>query len=266
MKKDQALQDILKDKYKEPEEDFYNVFINYINYWHDFNHNGNKEIDKTWYKLSNHISKDYPGADTIFSLWIPMSWVMLSINPEKAWYKQLFVEEATKSSNMKSFLETYLPEDNELVKKLHEFAIVASSEENVFSVPKEKLQLNNEEYSLNRYRGFCYYDEMPVMLYCLLEGANGKSNNFSKYFESTIQEETKENILKFIKSNKLEVFFNNEDIGEDINNCFNLKDLGVSNTKKEKITKESDLIKLLDNYIKVLEERRKLFDKESKEL
>ena len=259
--KDKAMITILGNKlYKDPNENFHNVFINYINYWNNYNSNGNKEIDKFWFANGNLICKKYASADTIFSLWTPMKWVILSLN-NKDYTKEHFIEEALKADNIYSFLEKILPRNNELVIRLQEFAMLASYEENVMSVPTIKKKIKGQTYSINTYRGKCYYDQMPVMLFYLLNGANGEKNNFSIFFEddnNNTLEKTKENILNWIQNNHLEIFFEEKKINiDDRENFYNLKKLGIACNKREKVIDKEQLKIMLDKYIELIKERKK---------
>lgn len=261
--KDKAMITILGNTlYKDPNENFYNVFINYINYWNNYNSNGNKEIDKFWFANGHSICKKYAGADTIFSLWTPIKWVILSLN-SKDYTKEQFVKEALKADNIYSFLEKVLPRNNELVISLQEFAMIASYEENVMSVPIIKKNIKDKKLNINCYRGSCYYDQMPVMLYCLLNGVNGGNNSFSQYFEDNTNntlEKTKENILNWMQDNKLEIFFNNNQIKvNDVKRFYNLRiDLGIACNKKEKVIDKDQLKIMLDKYIELIKERENI--------
>lgn len=246
MDKDKVMKNILGDKYLEPEESFYNVFINYINYWIKYD-STKEEIDKNWLKTTN--------ADTMFSLFIPLRTVVRHIHKKDKVITKSKLKKSFKKANDKiSYLEKLLPKDNELVKKLQEFACLCSQIQNVISIPTTYINGKN----INQYRGCCYYDQMPVMLYSILKGKiTGIENRFSSYFENNKEVE------EWIKSNRLDRLININDISdfklEDLANLqenYGVKNIGLSITKKDYLFyneyDDDRLKKVLDNYINIL--------------
>lgn len=102
----------------------------------------------------------------------------------------------------------------------------------------------------------CYFDQMPVMLHCILKGKiTGKENRFSKYFKNTLE------IENWINKNKLYRLFNTDKKEiklsgiKELDN-YGIKDIGLKITKKDYIFyHEFDierLKKILKNYIEIL--------------
>lgn len=250
---DSAMKEILgKDIYKDVNGNFYNVFINYINYWIKYD-SSKEEIDQFWFK---QIDSSFAAADTMFSLFIPLKNVV-RLSTERTITKNKLKKEFAKANNKEEYLRSILPQNDELVKSLQKFAILCSQKQNVIGVPNIKV----EDLSINQYRGCCYFDQMQVMLYCIIKGKlTEKENRFSKYFKD------KDEVVLWLKENHLDrlldVNINDNFKLDDLKNYedeyYRIKKIGLSITKKDylfdNINDKNRLKKVLDEFVKILEE------------
>lgn len=186
-----------------------------------------------------HLKGDL-NADMIFSLWLPLRYVLFSLNGKKMY--KLTTDSFTKKnlteiySNLISNIEEFLPYENELVIKLSKFYSLAMGRENVMRLP---------DRALNSKRGMGpYYDYIPYFLEQSFEGGD-----FSSSFENN-------NIIfiEWIKKEKLELLFK-----ENIVDKNNILDLAGSNDLHSVVNKNNINVNcLLDSYINVLEKRKEL--------
>lgn len=186
-----------------------------------------------------HLKGDL-NADMIFSLWLPLRYVLFSLNGKKMY--KLTTDSFTKKnlteiySNLIRNIEEYLPYENELVIKLSKFYSLAMGRENVMRLP---------DRALNSKRGMGpYYDYIPYFLEQSFEGGD-----FSSSFENN-------NIvfIEWIKKEKLELLFK-----ENIVDKNNILDLAGSNDLHSVVNKNNINVNcLLDSYINVLEKRKEL--------
>lgn len=186
-----------------------------------------------------HLKGDL-NADMIFSLWLPLRYVLFSLNGKKMY--KLTTDSFTKKnlteiySNLISNIEEFLPYENELVIKLSKFYSLAMGRENVMRLP---------DRALNSKRGMGpYYDYIPYFLEQSFEGGD-----FSSSFENN-------NIIfiEWIKKEKLELLFK-----ENIVDKNNILDLAGSNDLHSVVNKNNINVNcLLDSYIDVLEKRKEL--------
>ena len=184
-------------------------------------------------------------ADTIFSLWTPLKNTIIRINSEEEIAmvgninsKYKFLPELEKGNN----LEKLLPENMPITQKLSKLFELGLRVENAFILPDRKLNCSRAKLP--------YRDYMPVFLAEAFPGG-----------EFAYAWENKEEYISWIKKEKLHVFFDGE-ISKD-----NIKDLAESGDIYNGIPDKSvDVMeKMIDNYISILEERRKCFTKEGLE-
>lgn len=175
-------------------------------------------------------------ADTIFSLWLPLRFALVKLNGYSELEETLGIK---KVSNDKDYLERLLvdrnlekllPFDNETTRLLSEFYVYGQQYENTMLLPQRWMQKRGNKP---------YWDYMPYFLYACFDGGE-----FYKAFGS------KEKLTKWIKENKLEVFFDVE-ISRD-----NIRDLaGTGSVKKGIPVDVSALNEMLRKYIYILQNR-----------
>lgn len=174
-------------------------------------------------------------ADTIFSLWIPLRLALVRINRYSALKKYGNI------NNKIAFLEAILneqtiakllPKSNETVSKLLKLFDLGQEKCNVMSLKERRMQSRG---------GKPYYDYMPYFLFeCFDNGA------FSRCFTGNCD------LIEWIIQQNLNMFFEGE-ITKD-----NIKDLSGSGDLTKGIPQNLDY--LLDNYIAILEQRKRLID------
>ena len=177
------------------------------------------------------LSNGNLNADTIFSLWLPLRFTLVSING----YKKLneFGNLNSRYFFLKVLLrrnvmETLLPKEDKSVKLLSRLFQLGQTKANVMLLPSRLLHVLGMEL---------YYDYMPYFLFECFAGGN-----FHEVFG------TDEELVAWIKYEKLESFF----VGEICTR--NIKDLAGTNNVKYGVPKNIDL--LLKNYIDILEARQ----------
>ena len=210
-----------------------NHIINFINYWIE-------GYDKPR-ALSDLDCLYYDGdlnADTIFSVWTPIKFVLDCLNPKEKFYKYnkygnphkfLFI--------VKDNLDTLLPRDKEVVQELYRFAELAETRANYFKWPITGI--NKQRYGDD-------FDQMPPALYKCFPG--GK---YSSFFDNDAMV-----LFQWIEDQKLEDFF----IGNSIEQK-NIRPLISSmNANESKWLKdEIEILEMLKNYNSILQERSKYF-------
>lgn len=170
-------------------------------------------------------------ADTIFSLWIPLRFVLVRINgyPKLRQYgnindKIAFLEAIADET----VLRQLLPDDNETVAKLIRLFDLGQQACNVMILKNRSMQS----------RGAApYYDYMPYFLSeCFAPGA------FSKYFQGD------SDLTEWIRRQKLEMFFDGAIVRSQI--------IDLAGTGQITNGVPDDMNLLLDNYIGILEQRK----------
>lgn len=179
-------------------------------------------------------------ADTMFSLWRPLKYTISRLHGEKVIKggKRSFIQELLREDNM----EKFLPAGQPIIKKLSRLFELGMGRENVFLLPDRKL---------NAARGAKNYEDyMPVFL---LESFGDRV--FAHYWQD------EEDHIRWIKEERLEVFFDG-DISPE-----NIKDLSGSGDIRNSYAPEGiqPMERMIDNYISILQERRKLFPVEELE-
>lgn len=209
-----------------------NYIINFLNYW----------MKTTKPRKTNDLDCLYKegnlDADTIFSFWTPLKFVLDCLNPDEHFYKKdKFGSDPHKFlKKIKENINTYLPTDEEVVKKLYEFAKLAETKANVMQWPDGK----GSKIQTIRYKDF--YDQMPPLLY----------NCFSGGSYSYIFNNNNLNLENWIRNQKLQMFFCNNEISQE-----KIKPL-IENIRANEgkwLTDKNEIIEMLQNYIYILEER-----------
>lgn len=170
-------------------------------------------------------------ADTIFSLWLPLRFVLVRINGYGKLNKLGNINDKDtflKKLSKVGVLEQLLPIENLTVIKLSKLFYLGQKRSNVMILQMRWLQS----------RGLkpCY-DYMPYFLYeCFDDGI------FSKAFGSN------DKLIRWINDESLEVFFDGAVVKD------NIRDLSDSGSLKNGIPKDIDF--LIQNYIGILERRK----------
>ncbi|MDQ0150017.1 hypothetical protein ACFO6R_08370 [Eubacterium multiforme] len=209
-----------------------NYIINFLNYWM-FPKEPREENDLDCLYLNGDLC-----ADTIFSVWTPLKFVLNCLNPYEKFYKKdkygsdphIFLKK------IKCNIDIYLPKNEKIVKDLYHFAKLAETRANVMKWPVQGI--NNKRYN--------DYDQMPPTIYNCF--SNGK---YSKYFDN---DDLK--VVNWIKREKLEMFFFDNIISKET-----IKPLITSmkaNEKKWLINKD-EIMEMLQKINKTLEERLSYF-------
>lgn len=230
-------------------------WITYKNNSPKCDYRGNELVYDT-YRAHNDLDCQLTGgdlkADTIFSLSLPLRYVLMRIwNRKRIWNNSVYVpsksysgdEEYWKFMNdLYTHTSDYLPTDNPLIEQLSQLFEFGMRRENVMLLPDRKLQK----------RGKCpYYDYMPYFLHeCFDEG------DFHFAFI------TNENVIGWIKDQHLEMFFENEDIQKgkilDLHGTGDVtKNLPIVGGKPK--VENLNIEGMLDNYITILQARKKYY-------
>lgn len=171
-------------------------------------------------------------ADTIFSLWIPLRFVLVRINGYDALKKYGDINNKIifwKSILEKEALNKVLPKENETVHKLVELYKIGQERCNVMILKERWMQSRGKSP---------YYDYMPYFLYeCFDKG------KFSVCFKEGNAE-----LKEWINCQNLNMFFDGDITKENI--------IDLSGSGNIKIGIPKDINYLLDNYINILEKRR----------
>jgi hypothetical protein len=171
-------------------------------------------------------------ADTIFSLWIPLRFVLVRINGYSKLNKYGKVgKNIPFLKKISPALEQLLPTENETVKKLIELFELGQQRCNVMILRDRQMQSRGDKP---------YFDYMPYFLHDCFD--NGK---FSKYFSGN------DDLIEWIHEQKLDMFFTNNEISKN-----NIIDLSGSGDIKKGVPLDMNV--LLDNYINILNQRKKL--------
>ena len=152
------MQSYLGDRYTD------NYIINFINYWM-VSKKPRKDNDLDCIYLNGDLC-----ADTIFSVWTTLKFVLDCLKKKKKFYKKdRFGPDPHKFlKRIKNNVDTYLPKSEEVVKELYYFAKLAETRANVMKWPSQ---------GINGTR----YDKMPSILYnCFPKG------DYYSYFQNEI--------------------------------------------------------------------------------
>ena len=184
-------------------------------------------------------------ADTMFSLWTPLKNTILRINSTDEIAavgninsKYAFLPELSKGDN----LEKLLPEHMAITSKLSKLFELGLGVENVFLLPERNLNCARAR------RPYCDY--MPVFL---LESFPG--GEFAYAWQNI------EDYVSWVRKEKLHVFFDGEILPENVKDLSETGDIHIVFPDMNVDAME----KMIDNYISILEERRKCFTQEELE-
>lgn len=204
---------------------------------------GNEEVHdeyRRWHDRDCVLTGGNLYADTVFSLWRPLANTIIRLNDKSVIHggKYNFIRELIKDDNM----ERLLPVEQPIVKKLCTLFELGMGRENVFLLPDRQLNVARGRKP--------YEDYVPVFL---LESFG--EGVFARYWSSP------EEHLQWIKQEHFQVFFDG-DISPE-----NIKDLSGSGDIRNPFPPDSIQLmeRMLDQYISILQERRKLFTAEELE-
>lgn len=222
------MKNYLKNKYSD------NHIINFINYWIDSygKPRENNDLDCLYFAGDLH-------ADTIFSVWTPLKFVLDYLNPNERFYKTNNYGNPHKFlTKIKYNIDIYLPCENKLVQELYCFAQLAETRSNYIKWPA--LGINGQRYNDD-------FDQMPPALYKCFPG-----EKYSAYFNNNEMK-----LLEWIENEKLKMLFQEESLKkEDIKPLINI----MKPYESKWLTEKNEILEMLQNYNYILKERSKHFD------
>lgn len=234
---------MMSNKIYEPIRRKIEEWIDYKDHSPTVPYQGNEKVHdeyRRWHDRDCVLTGGNLYADTMFSLWRPLAHTVIRLNDKSVIHggKYKFIRELLKDDNM----EKLLPVEQPIVKKLSTLFELGMGRENVFLLP---------DRGLNIVRGRNPYDDyVPVfLLESFGEGA------FARYWNSP------EEHLQWIKQEHFQVFFNGEISPE------NIKDLSGAGDVRKSLAPDGiqPMELMIDNYISILQERRKYFTTEELE-
>lgn len=216
-----------------------NAIIKKLQYWHNYQNIYTDEYRKK-HDWDCILTNGNLLADTIFSLWLPLRYTLNSFDTDK-WIKWKDYERnylKKKNINLKNcndFLEDiiknlkdFLDIDSGITKKLVHLFEIGSERCNVMILPNHCRFWNSERGNSP------YYDYLPAFLYDKFETENF---NFLK---------------EWIERESLHMFFTDGKIDQN-----HIRDLVDSGHPTFHNPSQIELPVMLDNYINILQERKK---------
>ena len=204
---------------------------------------GNEDVHdeyRRWHDRDCVLTGGNLYADTMFSLWRPLANTIIRLNDKSVIQggKYKFIGELIKDDNM----EKLLPVEQPIVKKLSKLFELGMGRENVFLLPDRELNVARGRRP--------YEDYVPVFL---LESFG--EGIFAHYWSSPKEH------LQWIRQEHFQVFFDG-DISPE-----NIKDLSGTGDIRNPYAPDGiqPMECMLDHYIRILQERRKLFTAEELE-
>ncbi|MBZ9688271.1 hypothetical protein G9F72_018220 [Clostridium estertheticum] len=207
---DNKMQSYLGDNYTD------NHIINFLNYWMCLKE-PRTENDLDCLYLNGDLC-----ADTIFSVWTPLKFVLDCLNPDEKFYKKdkYGPDPHRFLKKIKCNIDIYLPRNEKVVEEMYYFAKLAETRANVMRWPVQGI--NNKRYD--------DYDQMPPTLYnCFSNGKYGnyfdnddlKVVDWSKkeklemfFFDDIISKETIKPLITSMKANEIKWLLNKDEIIE----------------------------------------------------
>lgn len=204
---------------------------------------GNEEVHdeyRRWHDRDCVLTGGNLYADTMFSLWRPLANTIIRLNDKSVICggKYNFIRELIKDDTM----ERLLPVEQPIVKKLSTLFELGMGRENVFLLPDRQLNVARGRKP--------YEDYVPFFL---LESFG--EGVFARYWSSP------EEHLQWIRQEHFEVFFDGGISPE------NIKDLSGAGDIRTPLAPDGvqPMERMLDHYISILQERKKLFTAEELE-
>lgn len=226
-----------------------NHIWNFLNYW---NQQGGprykNDLDCMYLMEGKEETKENIAealyADTIFSVWTIMRFVLECLHKEKQVKFVKYGRSDTPNINVKKLLKDeyfyeYFPMNSSLVKALNEFAELAETRANTMRLKNRKMQ----------YRYASFWDQMPPTIYNCF---NVEGSRYSKYFDGD------DDVINWIKKEKLVFFFRNEEVCiENIIPIIDDKEYDVNS--RYYFDDEKTIVKLLENMRDILKKRLEEF-------
>lgn len=210
-----------------------NHIINFINYWIE-----GYDKPRALHDMDClYFDGDFK-ADTIFSVWTPLKFVLDCLNPNEKFYKHNKYGNPHKYLfKVKNNLETLLPRDKLIVQELYRFVELAETRANYFIWPAT---------GINKQRYCDDFDQMPPTLYKCFPG-----EKYSSFFHHDVMV-----LFKWIENQNMESFFLGKALSKE-----NIRPL-ISNMRTDEskwLTDEIEILEMLQNYNSILMERLKYF-------
>lgn len=231
---------MIADKIYEPIRKKIEEWIDYDTHKPAVPYRGNEKVHdeyRRWHDRDCILTGGDLNADTMFSLWRPLANTIIRLHGKGVIQggKYKFIHKLVTEDNMEKLLSVEQP----IVEKLSLLFELGMGRENIFLLPDRKLNLVRGQKP--------YEDYMPVFL---LESFGG--GVFAHYWQN------EEDYIQWIKREHLEMFFDG-DIAPR-----NIKDLsGAGNIRKSFAPDGIQPMEhMIDNYIGILQERRKCFTAE----
>lgn len=183
---------------------------NFLKYWIKGipgmpDYNTDRESYDNWRKDNDLDCLYFDGelnADTLMSVWTPLSWVLNYLNKDSGekFYKYSKYHEDTCFYLKKLVAEQdkYLPKNNELVQLLERFAELAELRCNFILLPDEKMNADRYSVMIDGER-IWLCDQVPATLYHVFE-----KNSLGKHFLNECGEVDKEKVSAWIIREHLE--------------------------------------------------------------
>ncbi|MCI8359683.1 MAG: hypothetical protein HFI51_16320 [Lachnospiraceae bacterium] len=231
---------MIENKVYEPIRKKIEEWIDYDVHKPDVPYYGNEKVHdeyRRWHDRDCVMTGGDLNADTMFSLWRPLANTIIRLHDKNVIQggKYKFIRELMKDDNM----EKYLPAGQPVVKKLSLLFELGMGRENVFLLPDRKINPARNRRP--------YEDYMPVFL---LESFGDGA--FACYWQN------EEDYIQWIIREHLEVFFDGDIVPG------NIKDLSGAGDIQKPFAPDGiqAMEHMIDNYIGILQERRKCFTAE----
>ena len=220
----------------------YKPIITKIYYWKDYK--GEGDAYRKTHDFDCVLTNGNLFADTIFSLWLPLRYTLnyFECNKWAEWKeyeaevlrpKHMGLKDCTEFlEDIVDSIETFLPPEHTLTKKLIELFKIGQTRTNIMILPYRKWNTARG--------GRPYWDYMPHYLFDMLD---------------TDDEIFLAAVTKWVEKEKLTVFFEEGTIDKE-----HIKDLAGTGKVWNHSPSELIVSTLIENYIEILKERRLLLD------
>lgn len=220
------MQLFLKDQYSN------DPIINFLQYWMD--ERGDREVnDLDCLYFDGDLC-----ADTLFSVWTPLKFVLDYLNPNESFYKKNRYGDPHKYlRRIKAHIDEFLPKEDKLVAELYKFAALAELRGNYFRWPCREI--NDQRYD--------DYDQVPPTLFKCFPG-----EKYGRYFQND-----EKKLRTWLQDEKLEMLFSGDSLRkEDIKPLIN----GMTPREAKWLHKYNEILEMLQNYVALLSERQRWFE------
>ncbi len=183
-------------------------------------------------------------ADTLFSTWTPIKWVIGCIGKGQ---RMRLLKNPDCLKLLMENKEDYLPSDHELVKLLNRFLELAEERCNYILLPHRDMNCDRYGASINGMK-VMLYDEVPAMLYHIF-----RKESLGKYFLDDCGEVDETKVREWISQEHLEMGFRNENL--EVRDIIPLV-TGLPTKKAKWFTEEKEIKEALSYMINLLERRK----------